>query len=203
MSPRPLLVALALASFASVAHAKLPAYFVTDVGFSTQLHGVGDGERRAECLDLHCTERGGTVVAEGDAQGVRTVIREHKRPRELKRAELEALATKLLSRDAEAKELRSQTGRAAGGHNGLEQWAAQGTCGRMVKARVLISLANKVVEIETSATLDGDPRATARTLGRMHEVLRGVRIRRLGDEPLDPVAEPPPVDDVLATHAKC
>lgn len=203
MSPRTVLVAVSLALFAPIAHAKLPAYFVSDVGFSTKLHGVPESDRREECLDIRCSERGGVVVAEGESQGVRTVIREHKRSRELKRGELGELAEKMLSHDAEASELRSQSGRAAGGHNALEQWAQQGACGRMVKGRVLVSLANKVVEIETNATLGSDPRETARTLGRMHEVLRGIRVRRLGDEPLDPISEPPPVKAVLATLEKC
>jgi hypothetical protein len=72
-----------------------------------------------------------------------------------------------------------------------------------VTGRVLLSLGGKIVEVETRATMPSDPAEVKKTLGRMHEILRGVRIRRLGDEPLDPVSDPPPVKDVLAANEKC
>ena len=206
MSSRPaILGSLAVAAllFAPFADAKAPAYFVSDVGFKTQIHGTSEGERKETCLDPKCKEKSGVLVAHGESLGVTTDIREHKRGRELKKAELEAFAGRLVEHQPEGREIRISSGRAAAGHNALEQWSVQGGCGRLVTGRVLLSLGGKIVEVETRATMPSDAVEAKKTLGRMHEILRGVRIRRLGDEPLDPIADPPPAKDVIAANEKC
>jgi hypothetical protein len=182
--------ALLLASGAALA--KPPAYTLTKLGFSTSLHGVPDGERHEICFDKACRDTGGVTVAEGatrnDRSPVRITIREYKR-RKPGAADLAALAKKQLGRAPRGKQVRLTSG-TVGGRPAIEQWAVWDNCQRVISARVLVALPDKIIEIETQSTLEPGHDAGDSSVGRMGHILSGVRVRRVGDVSLDPAREP-------------
>lgn len=171
--------------------AKPPAYTLQGLTFSTTMHGVPEGERREGCIDAACSEASGVVVAEGQTRGaaspVTIAIREHKKKGATK-GDLEKLAKKKLGHAPGGGQVREVAG-LVGGRPALEQWAIWDSCNRVVTARVFVSLPDKVLEIETRGTVEPGHDAGDTPVERMDQLLKAVRVRRLGDAKLDPARE--------------
>jgi hypothetical protein len=171
--------------------AKPPAYTFAGLGFSTSMRGVPEGERRAECLDRGCTERGGVLVAEGKttalAAPVTIRILEHKQ-KGAGKGELQALAKKLQGAAPKGKVVKTATGEAAD-RPALSQWAIWDGCGRSVVGRVLVAMPDKIIEVETRSILEPGHDQSDSSVKAMSQMLRRLRVRRLGDAALDPASE--------------
>lgn len=182
---------LALLAPGALEAARPPAYTFAGLTFTTSLRGVPEGERREECLDAKCTERGGVVVAEGVARKlsspVTVTIREH-RQKNASKDGLQALAKRLQSHAPRGKVVRVVAGEAAE-RPALEQWAVWDGCQRLLSGRVLVALPDKVIEVETRSVLEPGHDMTDSSVGAMNKILRGLRVRRLGDAVLDPSEE--------------
>jgi hypothetical protein len=204
MRPRALiaLLAIAAAPFAgdAAAHdtARAPAY-TTNAGFRTALQNVPENERREECLDLACHEKGGTLVSQGtsvhDGVTLTVRIREYRHHRDQTAAELEAIAKKMLAKGVDDRELRLVAGK-AGDRPALEQWSIVNPCEHEVGGRVLVSLSDKVVEVFAAARTKADASDAPKAVWLITSALYGVRIRRVGDVPIDPAADPPPASEI-------
>lgn len=180
--------------------AKPPAYTFDPIGFSTTLKGIPEGERREECLDKGCTERGGVVVAEGRtttlASPVTITIREH-RQKGVGKLGLAAIAKKTLAHAPGGKQVRAVAGQAAD-RPALEQWSVWDGCQRVVSARVLVAMPDKVIEVETRSVLEPGHDSADASVGAMTKILQKLRVRRLGDATLDPAEEAIKVKDLAA-----
>lgn len=180
---------LGLAAVTDVADAaKPPAYTFSTLGFSTTMHGIPEGERRAECLDKGCSERGGILVAEGKtttlAAPVTLRVLEH-RKKGAKQADLQALAKKLQSYAPKGKEVRTVAGQAAD-RPALSQWAVWNGCQRTIVGRVLVAMPDKIIEVETRSVLEPGHDSKDLSLQAMEQILKKLRVRRLGNATLDP-----------------
>jgi hypothetical protein len=177
------------AGSASAAHP--PAYTFQPMSFHTSLHGVPEGERREGCVGKACGEATGIVVAEGTTKGLSTpvhiTIREHKKHGDGKK-DIATLARKLASRDEKGKQVRLVTGE-AGGRPSLEQWVIDNPCDRVVVGRVLVAMPDKIVEVETRSTLEPGHETGDSPLSPMTQILKNIRVRRLGTASLDPAKD--------------
>lgn len=171
--------------------AKPPAYTFAPLGFSTSMKGVPEGERRAECLDRGCSERGGVLVAQGKttslAAPVTIRILEHKQ-KGAGKGELQALAKKLQGPAPKGKVVKTTAGQVAD-RPALSQWAVWDGCGRVVVGRVLVAMADKVIEVETRSVLEPGHDAGDTSVKAMGQMMKQLRVRRLGDVALDPASE--------------
>lgn len=178
---------------AAPASAREAAFTVSDVGFTTQLHGVvdeGDGPW--------------VTVAEGktthDKSPLTIVIREHRGKANLSAKQIDKLAKERADED-EAKVVRTVKG-TVGGKPSLEQWSVVDAKDGEVRARLYVALATKVVEIEVSTKVGKDAELAAEVTDRVHRVLHGLRIRRLGEAALSPSKEALPAKVLLASLHK-
>lgn len=176
---------------------KAPAYTFKEVGFSTHLKNLPDGERREECVDDACKEPPAVVVAEGHASvpggEMSIAIKEHKRAK-VKADALSELAGKVLARAPRGREVRKASGE-AGKQPSLDQWGLYDECSATVFGRAMVAMPDKVIEIEVRAPL-GEASAQAESLAKVQRVLRGLRVRRLGDAVLAPSEKAPDAGDV-------
>lgn len=179
-----------LALLAAPAHAREPAFSVSDVGFTTQLHGVvddGDGPW--------------ITVAEGktthDESPLAIVIREHRGKAGVTAKQLDKLA-KLRADEDDAKVLRAVAG-VVGARPSLEQWSVVDPKLGDVRARLYVTLPTKIVEIEVATRLKRDAELAADVTARVHRVLHGLRIKRLGDAALSPSKDALPAKTLLAS----
>ncbi|MCS6898725.1 MAG: hypothetical protein RMJ98_03345 [Myxococcales bacterium] len=184
--------ALGLSALMSSADAaKPPAYTFARLGFSTSLKGVPEGERRSECLDRGCTERRGVLVAEGKTTTLATPVTirilEH-RYKGAGKGELQALASKLQGVAPRGKVVKTSLGEVAD-RPALSQWAIWDGCNRSVVARVLVAMPDKILEVETRSILEPGHEQEDNSVKAMSQVLRKLRVRRLGDVELDPASE--------------
>lgn len=183
---------LGLAAVTGVADAaKPPAYTFDQLGFPTTMHGIPEGERRAECLDKSCSERGGVLVAEGKTTAlpapVTLRVLEHKK-KGAGKGELQALAKKLLAHAPKGKEVRTVTGQAAD-RPALSQWGVWDGCQRVIVGRVLVAMPDKIIEIETRSVLEPGHDPGDSSVKAMSRILKKLRVRRLGEATLDPSSE--------------
>lgn len=183
-----------------VADAKPPAYTFQPLGFPTTLHGIPDGERREECFDKECSEPGGIAVAEGKTptltSPISITIREYKK-KGAGKAELAALAKKILGKTSHGKHVRSVAGQVAG-RPALEHWAVTDGCNRVITGRVLVAMPDKVIEVETRSVLEPGHDPQDASVRGMTKILQKIRVRRLGDASLDPAEEAIKVKDLAA-----
>jgi hypothetical protein len=191
----PLAFAVALARDAA---ARPPSYTM-HAGFRTSLQNVPDGERREECLDLACHEKGGTLVAQGssthDGVALTVRIREYRHHPDQSAQQLQTIAQKMLAKGVDDRELRLVAGKVAE-RPALEQWSVVNPCQRELGGRVLLSLSDKVVEVEAVATTQTDGADVPKAISQISSVLHGVRVRRVGDVTVDPAADAPPAAEV-------
>jgi hypothetical protein len=215
---------LCLAVARDAGAAKPPAYTVR-AGFHTALRNVSEREHDEECLDAApvnasaanaakgtptpaphatneagaCQERGGVLVAEGTstrgAVSVTVKIREIRHKRDASAHDLEMLAHKMLARPASEHQVRMVTG-TAGGRPAVEQWSVKSRCGRSLFGRVLVSLPDKVIEVEATASAPLEDKSIAEGIKQVSQILHGVRVRRLGDMTIDPAPEAPDEDEL-------
>jgi hypothetical protein len=188
MKSKPLLLGVILGWCAVAGAAKPPAYTFEKLGFPTSLRGIPEGERRAECLDQDCTERGGVLVAEGKtttlASPVTVKIREH-RQRGAGKKELQALAKRLVEHAPRGKAVQTTTGQVADRPT-LTQWSVWDGCQRVISGRVLVAMPDKIIEVETRSVLEPGHDQGDSSVKAMGQILKKLRVRRLGDAPLDP-----------------
>lgn len=174
------------------AQAKPPAYTFANLSFTTSLHGVPEGERREACLDKDCAQTSGVIVAEGETKGdgarVSIEIREHKRRGGIAKVELAELSKGLLGGAPNGKEVRAISG-AIGTTQALEHWSVWDGCSREISGRVFIALPDKIIEVEARAPLSVGREGDDPAIVRMNKILRGVRVRRMGDVSLDPAKD--------------
>jgi hypothetical protein len=207
MRPRALFALAALAfaaAFARDAAARPPSYTM-HAGFRTSLQNVPDAERREECLDLACHEKGGTLVAQGtsthDGVELTVRIREYRHHADQTATQLETIAHKMLAKGVDDRELRLVAGKTAE-RPALEQWSIVNPCERELGGRVLVSLSDKVVEVEAVAKTKADGSDVPRAVSQISSVLHGVRVRRLGDVVVDPATDAPPPTEVAEALKK-
>jgi len=184
--------------------AKPPAYTFDHLGFSTTMRGIPEGERREECLDKGCSERGGVLVAEGKTLAlpspVTITIKEH-RHKGAGKGELAALSKRILSHAPKGKQVRTVSG-LAGDRPALEQWAVWDGCQRVVSGRVLVAMPDKIIEIETRSVLEPGHDPGDSSVGSMTKILQKIRVRRLGDATLDPAEETIKVKELATAMPK-
>ncbi len=179
-----------LALLAAPAHAREPAFSVSDIGFTTQLHGVEDDG-----------EGPWLAVAEGktthEQSPLTIVIREHRKKANQTAKQLDKLA-KARAEEDDAKVVRALAG-PVGGRAALEQWSVVDARAGDVRARLYVALPNKVVEIEVTTKVKRDAELVAEVTTRAHRVLHGLRIRRLGDVALSPSKDALPAKALMAS----
>lgn len=182
-----------LALLASPASAREAAFSVSDVGFSTQLHGVvdeGDGPWITVAEGKTTHEHSPLVI----------VIREHRGKSGVTAKQLDKLAKARADED-EAKVIRAVAG-SVGGKPSLEQWSVVDPKSGDVRARLYVTLPTKIVEIEVATKLSRDAELAADVTQRVHRVLHGLRIRRLGEASLSPSKDALPAKVLLASLRK-
>jgi hypothetical protein len=193
-----LLIPAAVLAVAADASAHPPAYTV-HAGFRTALQNVPDADRREECLDAACHEKGGTLVAQGtsthDELTLTLRIREYRHHPNQTAAQLQGIAAKLVAKGLDDRELRLVSGKVQE-RPALEQWSIVDPCEHMLGGRVLLSLPDKVVEIEAVAKTRDDGSDVPRAVWQITSVLYGVRVRRVGDVPVDPASDPPQASEI-------
>lgn len=170
---------------------KGPAYHVKGLSFLTHLHS--EASKEVECAGAACNEGRGTVVVRGGTDksrgDIEIVIREHRDTKGAGAEQLLALSQKLARKTEEVRVVSGTVAESAA----LEQWTVKPTCGGPVTARVLVALPDKVIEIETSARAPGKSAKSSKLIRDMTAILRAVRVKRLGDEILDPAKAKDPV----------
>ena len=176
---------------------KAPAYQVKGLPFLTHLHG--ESGKEVECAGASCNDGRGTVVARGGTDkgrgSVDIVIREHRDTKGAGADQLLTLSQRLARRSDEVRVVSGTVGESAA----IEQWTVKSTCGGPVTARVLVALADKVIEIETTARPDAKGTRSAKSaklVRDMTAILRAIRVRRLGDQVLDPAKDKVPVEKI-------
>lgn len=204
------LASLVCVAFATEGAAAHPPAYTMRAGFQTSLHNVAETEQREDCLDAPvsatqaksattCHEHGGILVAEGTSTQatiqLTVKIREYRHRNEAAARDLEALAKRVVARAPVEREIRLVAGTTAG-RPAVEQWSVTSHCQRQVGGRVLVSLPDKIVEVEAVATTHLDDASIEQGIKQVSHVLHGVRIHRLGDVSVDPAATAPSEDEL-------